>query len=102
MSDLQDSIFGSDLETALNSVKTMGYHLWEHVSSLSSGHLSAERWRALTRRAAASEGHEVPGANRSIDARSIVTIILFFIVSKSKNLYLGLVMRRLGTGRKGS
>lgn len=102
MSDLSHSIFGFDLESALTSVKTMGYHLWEHVASLSSGHLSAERWRALSRRATASEGHEVPGANRSIDARSIVTIILFFIVSKSKNLSLGSVMRRLGTGRKGS
>lgn len=92
MSELPRSIFGLDLETALNTLKTMGHHIWEHVCSLSSEHLSAERWRALTRRATASEGHEVPGANRSIDARSIVTIILFFIVSKSKNLSPGVVI----------
>jgi hypothetical protein len=100
MSDLPHSIFGLDLESALTSVKTMGHHLWGHVASLSSEHLSRERWRALTRRATASEGHEVPGANRSIDARSIVTIILFFIVSKSIYTCLGLMT--LGIGRKGS
>ena len=40
-------------------------------------------WKSLARRSTADSTHVLPGSNRSIDARSIVTLIFFFLISAS-------------------
>jgi hypothetical protein len=54
---------------------------------MSTMRLGKDQWTSLTRRAS-SEGHVLPGSNRSIDARSIVTLIFFFLISKSTSVAL--------------
>ena len=54
----------------------------EHVTSLP----NSTHWKSLARRSTADSIHILPGSNRSIDARSIVTIIFFFLISTSTSL----------------
>jgi hypothetical protein len=56
----------------------------EHVTSLP----NSTHWRSLARRSTADSTHVLPGSNRSIDARSIVTLIFFFLISTSTFLSL--------------
>jgi hypothetical protein len=58
--------------------------LMEHVTNLP----NSTHWKSLARRSTADSTHVLPGSNRSIDARSIVTIIFFFLISMSTVLSL--------------
>jgi hypothetical protein len=71
-----------DFDDLLSKLQEVTSRVGRHALDLPSSSMAKERWTALTRRAAAT-GHEISGANRSIDARSIVTIIIFFLVSES-------------------
>lgn len=47
---------------------------------------TSTHWKSLARRSTADSTHVLPGSNRSIDARSIVTLIFFFLISMSTSL----------------
>ena len=47
---------------------------------------ASTHWKSLTRRSTADSTHVLPGSNKSIDARSIVTLIFFFLISTPTSL----------------
>jgi hypothetical protein len=90
-------VITTDLSHKLLAMETIQFNSWwsavrsslggimEHVTSLP----NSTHWRSLARRSTADSTHVLPGSNRSIDARSIVTLIFFFLISTSTFLSLG-------------